>query len=694
VDLGIPATLGGNPVTSIGDNAFKGMGLTSVTFPDSLTTVGYWAFENNALTSVTLPTSLTTLRAGAFYINSLASVEVPSSVTTIEDYVFAKNAPLATVTFKGDAPAEGNNVFENDPDLAVVDVSYKTTGWSNTFSGVTVRVSDAPFTYTTDEGNNVTITGYQGRIPTDLVIPATLGGNPVTAISPWSFAWLDYPLVSLSLPNSLLEIGNSAFEGNSLTSLTVPSSVTSVGSNAFRFNSLSAVTFLGNAPIDGGDVFHGNDPLTHVVVPVGATGWSEVYSLFPVFDTNGDAFPPLFTFTTNEDGLTATITGCACSKVMIIPSTVHDDVNNVDLTVTAIGEWAFVGRSLTSLTLPDTLLSIGDLAFFSNSLTALTLPSSVTNIGIEAFGSNDITALSIPASVTSISDWAFASNSIADLVLPSTLTSIGEGAFKGNSLTSLTIPALVTDIGDNAFSDNELLASVTFAGNAPTAGTDVFADDYALESVRVSYGTIGWESIFSDKPVVVVGAPKGKPASAPSIRTVKAGNGQVTLGFWAPRKNGGSDITGYEYTVDDGVTWTAVDPAGTGAKSLVIAELSNGTRYTIKVRAVNASGGGAASNAKAFTPRTVADAPTNVVLSGRSGRIKVEFEAPTNNGGATITRYGYSINGRPVQNFGSTSTTQWIKNLKNGSTYTVQVMALNAAGWGAISDIVEATPQK
>jgi hypothetical protein len=280
---------------------------------------------------------------------------------------------------------------------------------------------------------------------------------------------------------------------------------------------------------------------------------------------------------------------------MIIQSTVHDDVNNVDLTVTAIDEWAFVGRSLTSLTLPDTLLSIGDLAFFSNSLTALTLPSSVTNIGIEAFCSNDIAALSIPASVTSISDWAFDSNSIADLALPSTLTSIGKGAFRGNLLTTLTIPASVTSIGEVAFSENEFLASVTFAGNAPTAGTDVFADDYELANVRVSYGTTGWESIFSDKPVVVVGAPKGKPASAPSIRTVKAGNGQVTLGFWAPRKNGGSDITGYEYTVDDGVTWTAVDPAGTGAKSLVIAELTNGTRYTIKVRAVNASGGGAAS---------------------------------------------------------------------------------------------------
>ena len=211
------------------------------------------------------------------------------------------------------------------------------------------------------------------------------------------------------------------------------------------------------------------------------------------------------------------------------------------------------------------------------------------------------------------------------------------------------------------------------------------------------YGANGWASTFSNVPVNVVGAPTpppapvGKPASAPSIRTAKLGNGKVTLGIWAPRRNGGTDITGYEYTIDGGATWTAVDAAST-ATSLVITGLTNGTRYTVKVRAVNGAGGGAASNGRAVTPRTAASAPTITSIYAGSGRLKVLYTAPESNGGAAITRYGYTLNGGPVHNFGTLTGSLWIRGLKYGETYTVRIYALNAAGVGALSNAVEATP--
>lgn len=59
-------------------------------------------------------------------------------------------------------------------------------------------------------------------------------------------------ITSVTLPNSLQNIGRSAFSGNKLTTITIPSSVTNIGENAFSSNNLTSiiipatVTNLGN----------------------------------------------------------------------------------------------------------------------------------------------------------------------------------------------------------------------------------------------------------------------------------------------------------------------------------------------------------------------------------------------------------------------------------------------------------------
>jgi len=66
-DIEIPSTLGGYPVTSIGDGAFSDMGIGAVEIPDGVTSIGGGAFaENHNLLIVNIPDSVTSIGDFAF----------------------------------------------------------------------------------------------------------------------------------------------------------------------------------------------------------------------------------------------------------------------------------------------------------------------------------------------------------------------------------------------------------------------------------------------------------------------------------------------------------------------------------------------------------------------------------------------------------------------------------------------------
>ena len=177
-----------------------------------------------------------------------------------------------------------------------------------------------------------------------------------------------------------------------------------------------------------------------------------------------------------------TITGCDnnASGELVIPDTIKGKP------VTTIGEMAFfrtrflsIPRSLTSITLPDSVTSIGSSAFRGcKNLTSITIPNSVTSIGESAFwGCASLTSITIPNSVTSIGENAFyLCKNLTSITLPDSVTSIGSSAFRGcSNLTSITIPDSVTSIGDGAFNGCTNLTAVTFLGAAPKAGRRVFS---------------------------------------------------------------------------------------------------------------------------------------------------------------------------------------------------------------------------
>ena len=68
-DVIIPSTLGGYPVTCIGDASFAYCNwLTYITIPNSVTSIGKRAFYDcSDLTSITIPNSVTSIGESAFY---------------------------------------------------------------------------------------------------------------------------------------------------------------------------------------------------------------------------------------------------------------------------------------------------------------------------------------------------------------------------------------------------------------------------------------------------------------------------------------------------------------------------------------------------------------------------------------------------------------------------------------------------
>jgi hypothetical protein len=181
---------------------------------------------------------------------------------------------------------------------------------------------------------------------------------------------------------------------------------------------------------------------------------------------------------------------------------------------------------------------------------------------------------------------------------------------------------------------------------------------------------------------------------APTGVTATAGNGSATVSWTAPSDNGGSTITRYTVTPFIGSTaQTPVTVTGSPpATSTTVSGLTNGTSYTFKVSATNASGTGPASSpSNAVTPNNLPGAPTGVTATAGNASATVSWTAPTNNGGSTITTYTVTpfigaAAQTPVTVTGSppaTSTT--VPGLTNGTSYTFTVSATNANGTGPAS---------
>ena len=205
--------------------------------------------------------------------------------------------------------------------------------------------------------------------------------------------------------------------------------------------------------------------------------------------------------------------------------------------------------------------------------------------------------------------------------------------------------------------------------------------------------------------------PGGGTPPAPSKPVVTAGDGQVTLS-WTSNGDGGSAITEWEYQQKEGsrdwgpwtdICVTASDADCPSETSWTVTDLTNGTAYRFRVRAVNANGaGGASPESEAATPAAAPPAPSKPAVVGGDGQVTLTWTS-NGDGGSALTEWEYQQKegsgdwGAWTDVCATTSDadcpgkTSWtVTNLSNGTAYRFKVRAVNATGAGAASPESEA----
>ena len=312
--------------------------------------------------------------------------------------------------------------------------------------------------------------------------------NSVKDIGEWAFAGCSL-LSSIDIPNSVISIGNIAFAGClSLKYISIPESVICLNGNPFgdcegEIECLSANFIYEDDVLFNKDkseiISFRNQEIESYIIPdsvtsIGDGAFSSCSSLRSLVIPNS--------VTSIGDGA---FEGCSSLSSLVIPDSVVNIKGNPFylwkgklecLSASFIYEDNVLfnmdksklisnrNQEAKSFIIPNGVMSIEKYAFSDcSSLISISVPKSVTSIGDGAFdGCSSLSSIAISDSITSISAWTFRGcKSLRSLVIPDSVTSIGNEAFRGcSSLCSLVIPDSVTSIGDGAFDGCSSLRSL------------------------------------------------------------------------------------------------------------------------------------------------------------------------------------------------------------------------------------------
>ena len=202
--------------------------------------------------------------------------------------------------------------------------------------------------------------------------------------------------------------------------------------------------------------------------------------------------------------------------------------------------------------------------------------------------------------------------------------------------------------------------------------------------------------------VVVEATPVNAVPEAPTDFRAYGYGGQARL-FWTYSPSVRHYVKKWQYSSDGGTTWADIPGTNSNSRSGDVTKLSsspavtlpNGKTYSFKVRGFNDMGGGAPSAAISVTLIPLAPATFTVT----AGDAEAALAWTKSGADATVTgwQYRYKAAGdygkwTTVPGSASSTTAYTVAGLDNGTVYTFQLRAVNAAGAGPASAEQSATP--
>ena len=569
---GITKIIFSSDVATIGDNAFANTAMdidfAARTASDSLS-IGANAFSNSGAVSLTLPAGSVTIGNSAFSGSSLQNIDLSgaSSVTLSGSSQFADTASLTGADL-GPITTVTDNMFANTALTAVQIPATVTNVGVGAFSGSSVTTVIASPTTTFDNTS----------------LPSGVTPLLVTVIAP-AAGETQLNMAQLDGLTGLIEIAEGTegfsndwgtYDFSGITGVSLPTTLTSVNNGALQQL---------HAPISFAAGRDANSQLTFD--DWCCNGYQGTSLTLP---------PGQVTFRNNafNNAALQSVDLSAADSVTLLQGVFEDNaaLASVDLGNTvSIGEAAFKGTALTSVTIPATVTDIGVNAFADNAnlatinidhvnansinIDASALPVTPNYVGGTSIAATTVTAADLdgatgPIVLTDATSIAADLASGADLsgitaiYLPPTLTSIGSnafsgfqgqilfsdgrdasstldigaGAFQNSAQTSLDLPAGDVTIGDSAFAGSAL-TSVDFgnANSVTLSGGSQFSGASSLDTINLAGATsvsdnmlagTSVSSIIIPASVTSVGA-NALPSSVTSVTVAHADSSSVSI---------------------------------------------------------------------------------------------------------------------------------------------------------------------